>query len=97
MIVVTAPTGQIGRATLENLLASDQEVRVIVRDRDRLTTEIAARCDTVEGSHEDPDVVDRAFRGADAVLWNVPAVNNVPDSTTFSRDFSAAVFSCALG
>ena len=33
MIVITTPTGQIGSQVLDDLLASDEELRVIVRDQ----------------------------------------------------------------
>ena len=36
MIVITTPTGQIGRQVLSNLLDSGEELRVIARDRSKL-------------------------------------------------------------
>ena len=75
MIVITAPTGQIGRRVLGNVLdgAGAQPVRVVVRDPARLPDQLRRRVEVVEGSHADPDVVDRAFDGADAAFWLVPA------------------------
>lgn len=72
MIVVTAPTSNIGHQVLELLLDSDASVRVIARDPLRLSPEILARVEVVEGSHGDEKVVDRAFQGADSVFWLVP-------------------------
>jgi uncharacterized protein YbjT (DUF2867 family) len=72
MIVVTAPTGDIGHQVLANLLKSGASVRVIARAPTHLPTEIRDRVDVVEGSHGDANVVDRAFAGADAVFWLVP-------------------------
>ena len=72
MIVVTTPTGAIGRQVLANLIASDEPIRVIVRDPARLPANIGERVEVVEGTHDDPVVLDRAFRGADSVLWVVP-------------------------
>jgi uncharacterized protein YbjT (DUF2867 family) len=76
MIVITTPTGQIGRQVLDNVLdgadAGAQQVRVIVRDPSRLPDRVRPRVDVIEGSHADPAVLDRAFKGADAVLWLVP-------------------------
>jgi uncharacterized protein YbjT (DUF2867 family) len=79
MIVVTAPTGQIGGQVLSNLLQHDEPVRVVVRDPDRLPAEVRDRVEVVAGSHRDRDVVDRAFAGADSVFWLVPA-----DTTAWS-------------
>ena len=72
MIVVTAPTGAIGSQVLANLLSRPDPVRVIIRDPSRLPAHVRQRVEVVRGSHGDPDAVDRAFEGADAVFWLVP-------------------------
>jgi uncharacterized protein YbjT (DUF2867 family) len=72
MIVVTAPTGLIGHQVLDNILDSDEPIRVIVRDPSRLPTHTRERVEIVQGSHSDLDVVTRAFAGADSVFWLVP-------------------------
>jgi uncharacterized protein YbjT (DUF2867 family) len=72
MIVVTAPTGLIGHQVLNNLLKSDEPIRVIVRDPSRLPAHTRERVGVVQGSHGDLDVVNRAFAGADSVFWLVP-------------------------
>ena len=71
MIVITAPTGLIGRQVLGNVLGS-APVRVIVRDPSRLPAQVRELVEVVPGSHGDIGVVDRAFAGADAVFWLVP-------------------------
>ncbi|WP_433858707.1 NAD(P)H-binding protein [Streptomyces kronopolitis] len=76
MIVITAPTGNIGRRLLPLLLESapahGEELRVIVRDPARLPDAVRAHVEVITGSHGDAAVVDRAFEGADAVFWLVP-------------------------
>lgn len=72
MIVVTAPTGNIGGQVLEDVLASGAAIRVIARDPARLPTAVRNRVEVVEGSHGDINVVDQAFAGADTVFWLVP-------------------------
>jgi uncharacterized protein YbjT (DUF2867 family) len=72
MIVVTAPTGTLGRQVLDHLLDSDEPIRVIARDPDRLSAQTRERAEIVQGSHGDGDVVTRACEGADAVFWLVP-------------------------
>ena len=72
MIVITSPTGNIGRQVLENVLASGEPVRVIARDPARLPAHVRERVEVVQGSHGDIDVVNQAFSGADAVFWLVP-------------------------
>ncbi|MFF3977955.1 NAD(P)H-binding protein [Streptomyces sp. NPDC001828] len=85
MIVITAPTGNIGRHLLTRLLESaptaGEELRVIVRDPARLPDEVRGRVEVITGSHGDAGVVDRAFEGADAVFWLVP-----PDSSMTPQD-----------
>jgi uncharacterized protein YbjT (DUF2867 family) len=73
MIVITAPTGDIGHQVLENVLESGGPVRVIARDPSRLPAHTRERVEVVPGSHADADVVDEAFKGADSVFWLVPA------------------------
>ncbi len=72
MIVVTAPTGQIGRQLLDTLLTSGRPIRVIARDPSRLPAHTRESVEIVQGSHSDADVVTRAFAGADVVFWLAP-------------------------
>jgi uncharacterized protein YbjT (DUF2867 family) len=72
MIVITAPTGNIGHQVLDNVLAGDQPVRVIVRDPAKLPADVRDRVEVIQGSHGDPQVVTRAFDGAEAVFWLLP-------------------------
>ncbi|MGW5399460.1 NAD(P)H-binding protein [Streptomyces sp. NPDC003952] len=76
MIVITAPTGNIGRQLLSLLVeaapAHGEELRVVVRDPARLPESVRRRVDVVTGSHGDAETVERAFTGADAVFWLVP-------------------------
>ncbi|GAA1895344.1 NAD(P)H-binding protein [Streptomyces durmitorensis] len=85
MIVITAPTGNIGRHLLPLLLESaparGEELRVIVRDPARLPDAVRERTEVITGSHGDAEVVDRAFEGADAVFWLVP-----PDASLTPED-----------
>jgi len=78
VIVITTPTGQIGRQVLGNLLESGEQLRVIARDPSQLPAEVREDPDIVEGSHGDAAVVDKAFAGADAVFWLTPADPRAP-------------------
>ncbi|WP_214510271.1 NmrA family NAD(P)-binding protein [Pseudomonas brassicacearum] len=90
MIVVTAPTSNIGSQVLERLLAERASVRVIARDPSRLPAHTLERVEVVAGSHSDDEVVDRAFRGADSVFWLVP-----PDPRALSVEAAYLDFSQA--
>jgi uncharacterized protein YbjT (DUF2867 family) len=78
VIVITTPTGQIGRQVLQNLLDSGEELRVITRDPSQLPARVHENLDIVVGSHGDAAVVDKAFAGADAVFWLTPPDPRAP-------------------
>ncbi|MFJ1704851.1 NAD(P)H-binding protein [Kitasatospora sp. NPDC088346] len=88
MIVITAPTGNIGRHLLSRLLesapAAGEDLRVIVRDPARLPDAARGRVEVVTGSHGDAGVLDRAFEGADAVFWLVPPDASLTPEEGFS-------------
>lgn len=90
MIVVTTPTGRIGRQLVSLLLEQDADVRVIVRDASQLDDEIRARVEVVEGSHADAAVLDLALPGADALFWLVPPNPAAPSAEEHYLDFARA-------
>lgn len=72
MIVVTTPTGQIGAHVARELIEAGEPVRLIVRNGDKLHAAIQGRAEVIEGSHGDPDILDRALEGAEALFWVAP-------------------------
>ncbi|MDF3294246.1 NAD(P)H-binding protein [Streptomyces silvisoli] len=72
MIVVTTPTGRIGRQILDLLVGGPEDIRVITRDPARLPPHVRESVEVVPGSHHDSAVVDAAFTDADCVFWLVP-------------------------
>jgi uncharacterized protein YbjT (DUF2867 family) len=72
MIVMTAPTSQIGSKAVSALMDMNAPLRLIVRDPARLPSTMRDRADIIEGSHGDASVMDRALRGADALFWLAP-------------------------
>lgn len=73
MIVITAPTGQIGSKIVPALLQRPEPVRLIARDLAKLPAEVRQRAEVVVGSHHDRDVLDQALDGADGLFWLMPA------------------------
>ena len=73
MIVITAPTGQIGSKLVTSLLRESEPIRLVVRDPGKLPAEVRERTEIVVGSHRERDVLDRALDGADALFWLMPA------------------------
>ncbi len=88
MIVVTAPTSTIGRQVLDGLIGRGEAVRVVARDPQRLSPQVRDQVEVVQGSHRDSDVIHRAFAGADAVFWLVPADPQAPSADAAYADFS---------
>ena len=72
MIVITTPTGGIGRQVLDRVLDSGEAVRVIARDPSRLSARVRARTEVVQGSHGDAGAITKALAGADRLFWLVP-------------------------
>jgi uncharacterized protein YbjT (DUF2867 family) len=71
-ILVTNPTGHIGRRLVPELLAPDFSVRLILRDPARLPQEIREQVEVVHGSIDDPTTLRRALDGVEALFWCVP-------------------------
>ncbi|SEF21482.1 Uncharacterized conserved protein YbjT, contains NAD(P)-binding and DUF2867 domains [Amycolatopsis pretoriensis] len=92
---MTTPTGQVGRRLVRHLLAGGTGVKVVVRDAARLDDDVRERVGVVEGSHDDPAVLDAALPGATALFWLVPpnpaAASAEEHYLTFARAGSEAV------
>ena len=83
MIVITTPTGNIGRHVVRHLLDAGEPIRVVARDPAKLPQAVRDQVEVVEGSHGDAAVLDRAFSGADAVFWLCPPTPSAtPDAQT---------------
>lgn len=88
MIVVTTPTGAIGGRVVADLLDRGAPVRVVAREPARLPARVRADAEVVPGSHGDPDVVEKAFTGADAVFWVPPPNRHAADVLAPYVDFT---------
>lgn len=100
MIVVTAPTGNIGGELLNRLLAGGEAIRIIARDPSKLAANVRNRVEVFQGSHSERDVVMAAFAGADAVFWLVPsdagALSAEAAYVAFSRPACEALRECGV-
>ncbi len=66
--LVTGATGFVGRYVARRLLAQDRDVRLLVRDPDRLDAELRRRAEVVTGDLCDAWALARAVDRADTVL-----------------------------
>src|SRR2546426_8493766 len=71
-ILVTTPTGKIGREIVRELLAPEFSVRVIARDPARLPQEFREEVEVIRGSTDDARTLLRALAGVEALFWCVP-------------------------
>ncbi|MFE2429011.1 NAD(P)H-binding protein [Streptomyces sp. NPDC059373] len=94
MIVVTTPTGQIGRQVLDRLLDAPDGtagLRVIARDPARLSPRVREHAEVVRGSHADPAVLNEACAGADRLFWLVPPTLRADSVEGHFRDFTESL------
>jgi uncharacterized protein YbjT (DUF2867 family) len=68
VIVVTTPTGQIGRPIIDRFLGVGEEIRVTARAPSRLSPQVRDRVSVVQGSHGDIDGVGRSPIRDDAAV-----------------------------
>jgi uncharacterized protein YbjT (DUF2867 family) len=88
MIIITAPTGQIGSQVLDKVLDSGKSIRVIARDPARLPSMVRERVEIVQGSHDDSTVLTKAFTGGECVFWLVPPSLTAEDPEEYVLNFT---------
>ena len=97
MIVVTTPTGSIGRQVAERLVGDGRPVRVVARDASKLSDTLRGKAEVVEGSHGDAATAEAAFAGADAVFWLVPPQPKAQSVLAAYLDFTLAACEALRG
>ncbi|MBK8650914.1 MAG: NAD(P)H-binding protein [Elusimicrobia bacterium] len=90
MIVVTAATGQIGHALVEELLKQGQKVRALARDAKKLAPLAQKGAETRVVDLTDGAAIAEAFRGASAVFLLIPPRYNAPDFRAYYNQVSRA-------
>jgi uncharacterized protein YbjT (DUF2867 family) len=88
-IVITTPTGNIGKRALTQLLKAGAEVSVIVRRPEKLSDSIRGQVKVHQGSLTDADWLSEAFQGAKAVLWVTPTDLTHPDAAAYHSEMGA--------
>jgi len=78
-IVVTTPTGNIGRVVVEKLLEAGEEVAVLARHPEKLSVSVRERVTVHEGDLSDESFVAKATQGAEALFWLTPPSFTEPD------------------
>jgi uncharacterized protein YbjT (DUF2867 family) len=88
MILVTTPTGDIGRRVLPNLRAAGMAVRLIARDTSKLPSDL--QLDVIEGSMADAATIARALPGVTSVFWLPPGDPTMASAKAAYVDVSRA-------
>jgi len=89
MILVTTPTGNIGRQVLQRQLADgSHRLRIIVRDPQKLSPEIHHCVEIIVGAHDDPAVLNLALKDVDSVFWCQPDSTTTDDYQGFYTRFA---------
>jgi len=90
-IVVSTPTGNVGRAAGDRLLlAEDAEIIVIHRAPSRLRHLEARGVYVRQGSLDNEEALTRATGGADALLWVTPAIPTAINLRASQNEFGVA-------
>ena len=71
-IVINTPTSNIGRALAARLLDAGESITVLSRDRQKVDELVLRGACVVEGSFEEPALLDEALEGAEALFWLTP-------------------------
>src|SRR5215468_404602 len=73
-ILVTTPTGRVGQEILRELLAPEFDVRVILRNPERLPAETRDQVEIIRGSTDDAALLRQGLEGVDSLFWCVPSM-----------------------
>jgi uncharacterized protein YbjT (DUF2867 family) len=99
-VVITTPTGNIGRRLAENLSEKGADLTLLARNPDRVKDLVDRGAAVEQGSLDDADFVIKATSGADALFWLTPAPMDAADfrasQTTFGRAAAAAIKSNSI-
>lgn len=88
MIVVTTPTGHIGKHLVDHLIQTDAHVRIVARNVSKISPEVLSRVEIVEGSHGDRSTVEKALNGAKALFWLAPPNSRAASLDAVYSDFT---------
>lgn len=86
-VVVSTPTGNIGRVLTHHLLERGAEVVLTARRPDKVQDFVERGATALTGSLDDLDFVREATRGTDVLFWLTPPRLDVPDFRAHQKAF----------
>jgi uncharacterized protein YbjT (DUF2867 family) len=84
-IVINTPAGNIGHNVVNALLAANENVSIISRHPKKVADLTDRGATLTEGSIDDPRVLTRAMKNADALFWLTPFAPDQPDYVNWAR------------
>lgn len=83
-IAITAPTGNVGRKVVHELLDRGQrDLVLLARSPDKLASEHSRGAKIIHGDLTDQDYVMAALHGVNALFWVIPPNPQAPDLRTY--------------
>lgn len=86
-IVVTTPTGNIGRVVVEQLLAAGEKPTIIARNPEKVKSFADRGATVIAGTHRDAALLTKATKGARALFHLCPPDFQVQDLRAHYREF----------
>jgi uncharacterized protein YbjT (DUF2867 family) len=95
-LLITTPTGQIGRRIVSNLIDSNNDLVLLARAPEKLSDTVRAGSTIITGSLESDADLDRALAGVDAAFFLIPPPPpDVPVWRAWSESVGARFVSAA--
>ncbi|MFC3158019.1 Uncharacterized conserved protein YbjT, contains NAD(P)-binding and DUF2867 domains [Chryseobacterium arachidis] len=88
MILVTTPTGNTGSMILRKLVQQGQQVKIFLRDPQKISADILEKVEVTTGSLLNEDEFTDALKGCDTLYFCVPQSNTQKDVNAYYEDFA---------
>lgn len=88
MILVTTPTGNTGSRILQMLVKEGQQVKVFLRDPQKIPADILEKVEVATGSLLNEYEFTKALQGCDTLYFCVPQSNTMEDVNAYYEDFA---------
>jgi len=88
MILVTTPTGNTGSMILQQLVEQGQQVRIFVRDQEKISAAILEKVEIATGSLLNESEFTEALQGCDTLYFCVPQSNTQEDVNAYYENFA---------
>lgn len=88
MILVTTPTGNTGSVIVQQLVERGQQVRIFVRDPEKIPADILEKVEVATGSLLNESEFTEALQGCETLYFCVPQSNTQEDVNAYYENFA---------